>query len=286
MSLLFAWAFGLIALVEILELLWVEFKYIFLKRRPDDPPDWEFTFTSIALALAFYMLCYVPEVRCEAERYCLLILRYYWIPVLLRAIIIERLYKGLRWEEYLLQKTGDMLNYHLKGRYWFRRIAVWTEKRLGWERLWGLLQTILIIWIIATATIVYFLKWTWAYDSILGIVVLLTIYVVVYGFLRALSSCRYLLLVWLALIFAALILQECLSVPQGYGYLVFVVLLCLLWVWISGFADYEAAKMASQCVNTLTTILLLVFDVLVGCLARMPRFAFLRPRRGISCNTS
>lgn len=86
----------------------------------------------------------------------------------------------------------------------------------------------------------------------------------------ALHSCRKLLCFWfthgalLACLVAATMSETDGGLSGGGSYLIFVIALSTVWIVMAGAADDDAAKMAAAIVNTGTTILAILVNVLVG----------------------
>ncbi len=100
-----AGGFGIFALGALLELITAQCKYTFEKRRPEEAPDWGNAIFSAFLSGYFYFLFFILyRPSGGVAYYCMLILRYCWIPILLCAVVIDKLSKGVGWKEYCLQK--------------------------------------------------------------------------------------------------------------------------------------------------------------------------------------
>lgn len=102
--------------------------------------------------------------------------------------------------------------------------------------------------------------------------ILLLLFLIIYFLLQAyqaLHSCRKLLLFWLfygaqiaLLVYSALPLPQSGAASGFLAYVGFVILFTMIWLLMAGAADVEPAKMACGIVNTATTIILIVVNVL------------------------
>ena len=102
--------------------------------------------------------------------------------------------------------------------------------------------------------------------------ILLLLFLITYLLLQAyqaLHSCRKLLLFWLfygaqiaLLVYSALPMPQSGAAPGFLAYVGFVILFTMIWLLMAGAADIEPARMACGIVNTATTIILIVVNVL------------------------
>ncbi len=211
----------------------------------------------------------------DVARYSSLFLQLCWIPAAVYAIVRNKLARGIGWGEYCLWLVKRILNPFLQMRYYIQRICFWLERVTGHPRY----PCIMALSLSGVFLLIFFLCKVVGQKTCTGVAYgclgVIAAYLAFCGFVRALSSCRSLLLAWMLLIFAAGINQFALSVPDVYRYFVWVMLMCLFWMLSGGMADYETAKMASLIINTITTIAVIVGNVFVGWFGRLPEFSFI-----------
>lgn len=183
-----------------------------------------------------------------------------WLIVLIYAILQDKLAKKISWKEYGRNIMNLFFAFFPKVRYYLRRWEMRIRKAAGFLFV-GLAVLELVL-----ASLGYYglLSETWVHDMtvVIGIGIFGTI--AISSFLLAMRSCRRLLVFWFTFIMVIAVVQNKLHLSPSLYYLTFVIMLTLFWLLLGGIADYDRVKMAASIVNTMTTLVVIVANVLAG----------------------
>lgn len=183
-----------------------------------------------------------------------------WLFELISAILQDKLARNISWKEYGRNIMNLFFTFFLKVRYYLRRWEMRIRKAAGFLFV-GLAVLVLVL-----ASLAYYglLSETFVHDMtvVLGIGIFGTI--AISSFLLAMRSCRRLLVFWFTFIVVIVVVQNKLHLSTSLYYLTFVIMLTLFWLLLGGIADYDRARMAATIVNTMTTLVVIVANVLAG----------------------
>lgn len=196
------------------------------------------------------------------------------------AILEKKAASGLSWRSFIVISFNGLFTKTLIARFWIRKIYIEYKDFVKWVKhhtprwhvallLASLLTLCVLLVANMAATDIRFLYFV-AVAAIISV-----------GLLKAISSCRWLLAVFflsfVPSFFAAVQFRE----SKAAMYLAFVVISSMLWMAVSLLADYDTAKMATQIVNTLTTISAIGVNVLAGWVDAAPQRAMLETAAAI-----
>lgn len=191
----------------------------------------------------------------------------FWLFNVICAILQKKLTSFDTWREYLEDIVNSFFHFFIG----IRDFLLWLEtvpKRLG-KKGFPLFIGLCATWIFFTCLYGAYKIFNLRFILILTIpFVLLTWF---YSACVALHSCARLLAFWLVhgFFFAITIvaIEETISKSSAQSvtaYCLFVLAFSSLWIMEAGAADDDVAKMAALIINTVTTILLIVINVLSG----------------------
>ena len=216
---------------------------------------------SVPLTLAFRP---IPLICCT----CL------WLFVLICAMIQGKTVSRMSWRSYMEKQIDGFLGIFSCT----RDLLQCAESLMG--RVPPMVRgTVFLLWV---ALLIVSIPALSVCPELLSILALLSIGVsAITSACKALHSCRRLLLFWLIYgaafaVGAGSLVYDMQRRPTStvVAYIAFVVAFAAIWMLIAGAADNEPAKMACAVINTLTTILLIVINVLVAwCQFPMPENA-------------
>ena len=177
-----------------------------------------------------------------------------WCSSLFYVILRDRMSKNLSWKGYVSHMLERFFTLFLRCRYFIRQS-------------FQTFRTPLIVALVVAVVIVTAVNLTHLANCTVWLAVLVLLLLIVLHFPAALYSCRALFLALAA--FLTVSLGTMLLIVNGMGsftdaYIGGLLILLLLWMLIGGLADYEVAKMSSEIMNTITTLAVLVINVLTG----------------------
>lgn len=177
-----------------------------------------------------------------------------WCSSIFYVILRDRMSQNLSWKGYVSLMLERFFTLFLRCRYFIRQ-NVQT------------FRTPMIVALVVAVVIVTAVNLTHLANCTVWLAVLVLLLSIALHFPAALYSCRALFLELAA--FLTVSLGAMLFIVNGVGsfadaYIGGLLILVLLWMLIGGLADYEVAKMASEIMNTITTLVVLVINVLTG----------------------
>ena len=176
-----------------------------------------------------------------------------WVLTGLCVILQDKKSRKLSWKGYVLSMIDRFFSAFLRYRYY---IAQYSNK-IGILARKAVLLLLLSVVLSNLSHLADYAVW---------IAFLVLLELLMYRFPAALYSCRRLFAVHCTILIISLgtvvLLQG--KVSLGSSYVGGLIAMVLLWLLVGGLADYDVAKMASEIVNTITTLGVLIVNILAG----------------------
>ena len=175
-----------------------------------------------------------------------------WCSSLFYVILRDRMSRNLSWKEYVALMLERFFTLFLRCRYYIRQY-------------FQTIRTPLIVIFVVTLVIVTVVNRSHLADCAVWLAVLVLLISVTLHLPTALYSCQAMFLELTAFLTVSLGVMLCIMrnlESMVYAYTGGMIILVLLWLLIGGLADYESAKLASEIMNTITTLVVLGINVL------------------------
>lgn len=182
-----------------------------------------------------------------------------WLFIPFCVILQEKLVSGKDWRKFLEDAMDRFFNFFVDA----RKLLIFMDQRLG-----KVIRGAFLICIMLAAIYTSFRA---SLPDTAFMVALFFLPFFYFGIQFAMHSCKMLIVFWLShcLLFAIGVAAT-VHLPLGStfhnaaAYTIFILLYTSLWLLTAGVADDDVAKMASNIINTGTTILVILINVLVG----------------------
>ena len=174
----------------------------------------------------------------------------------LYVILNNKLASGLTWKEYIMKAIDKLMLFILELRGLIQRAYQWKERKRTRKSFFGALIVVIIL-----SCYIAILRFPdYASTFYLVFIISMLIYSILYG----LQSCSSFFRVWVFSIVAAIFVAGAAGLGEHIAWTGAIIFAALVCMFTGALANYDTAKLATNIVNTLTTLVVMVVNVLAA----------------------
>lgn len=174
----------------------------------------------------------------------------------LYVIIRNKLASGLTWEEYIMKKTSIFLMAILRMRGWIQRVYLWKGANKARNWIPGAIWILSILAMLAVMRVCPEHR-RWAAIGFVGVML-------VYSLLFGLQSCRSIFSTWFCTIVVVVTIARETTISDMGTYVAAMIITAIVCMFTGALANYDTAKLAMNIINTGTTLIVMVVNVLAS----------------------